>query len=117
MTRQTILNPKESEMATTQAPQAETARGVALHAARIQLASITAASKFFTGWVQSADRYLQAVSDELLDRVRGETESTELVARLATASTEFLGEVTALPNAAVRHFNREVKRATNPRKS
>jgi hypothetical protein len=102
-------------MARTQATQAETARDVMLHVARIQLASITAASKFFAGWAQSADRYVQAVSDELRDRVRGETKSTELVARLATVSSEHLHEITALPNVAVRHFNRELSVAA-PRK-
>jgi hypothetical protein len=117
MTRQTIFKPKEAEMATTQATQAETARDVVLQVARIQLASITAASKFFAGWAQSADRYVQAISDELRGRVRGETESTELVARLATVSTEHLGEITALPNVAVRHFNRELTKAAKPRKS
>jgi hypothetical protein len=102
-------------MARTQVTQAETARDVALHVARIQLASITAASKFFAGWAQSADRYVQAVSDELRDRVRGETKSTELVTRLATVSSEHLHEITALPNVAVRHFNRELSVAA-PRK-
>ena len=51
-------------MATKQATQAETARDVVMHIARIQLASITAASKFFAGWAQSADRYVQPVNGE-----------------------------------------------------
>jgi hypothetical protein len=101
-------------MAKTQATQAETARDVVLHIARIQLASLTAASKFFAGWAQSADRYVQAVSAELRARMHGETESTELAARLAAVSTEHLHELTALPNVAVRQFNREL--ATNQEK-
>jgi hypothetical protein len=43
--------------------------------------------------------------------------STALVARLSAVSTEHLGEITALPNVAVRHFNRELTKATKPRKS
>jgi hypothetical protein len=120
MTRQTILDPKEAKMATkqaTQPTQAETARDVLQHIARIQLASITAASKFFAGWAQSADRYVQAVSGELRARIQGETESTELASHLAAVSTEHLHELTGLPNVAVRHFNRELAVANHEKKS
>jgi len=108
VTRQSIFDPKEANVARKQATQAGTGRDVLLQLARIQLASITAASKFFAGWATSADRYVQAVSAELRARIQGETESTELGAHLATASTEHLDELTALPNVAVRHFNREL---------
>jgi len=104
-------------MATTQATQSETARDVMVHIARIQLASLTAASKFFAGWAQSADRLVQAVSGELRARIHGETASTELAEHLAAISTEHLHELTALPNAAVRQFNRELAAAGNERKS
>jgi hypothetical protein len=104
-------------MATKQATQAETARDVAMHIARIQLASITAASKFFAGWAVSADRYVQAVSGELRARLQGESESTELASHLAAASTEHLHELTALPNVAVRHFNRELAAANHEKSS
>ena len=44
-----------------------------------------------------------------LGRLRLSLESgTELGAHLATASTEHLDELTALPNVAVRHFKREL---------
>jgi hypothetical protein len=96
-------------MATTRkAAQTERPRDLMLQVARIQLASITAASRFLAGWAQSADRYVQAISDELRARVQGEKASTELAAGLATVSTEHLHELTALPNIAVRHFNREL---------
>src|SRR5207245_9216846 len=91
-----------------QATHSDAVRELITHGARIQLASITAASKFFAGWATSADRYVQAVSAELRARIQGEMESTELGAHLATASTEHLDELTALPNVAVRHFNREL---------
>src|SRR2546422_781325 len=59
-------------MATKQATQAETARDVVMHIARIQLASITAASKFFAGW---------AVSDGVSPNLLCLNRSGECVAR------------------------------------
>ena len=100
-------------MATKQATQTNTARGVVIDIVRIQLASITAASRFFAGWAQSADRYVQAVSGELRARIQRETESTELAEHLAAISTEHLHELTALPNVAVRQFNRELASANH----
>jgi len=94
--------------------QADAVREVLVHAARIQLASITAASRFLAGWAQSADRYTQAISEELLDRVHGETASSELIGRLAVVSSGHLRELTALPNAAVSHFNNHL---TKPAKA
>jgi hypothetical protein len=98
-------------MATKQATQGETARDVVTHLAWIQLATITATSKFFAGWAQSADRYVQAISGEVRARIRGDTQSTELAKRLAALSTEHLHELTALPNVAVRRFNKELAAA------
>jgi hypothetical protein len=60
-------------------------------------------------------RPVQAVSEELLGRVRGETASSELLARLAAASSQHLREVTALPNDAVNHFNNELTKKPKPR--
>ena len=89
-----------------------------LHATRVQLATVTSISKFVVGWAQSADRYAQAVSDELLSRADGQTESHELVGRLATVSSAHLREVTALPTEVVSHFNSELARReeAEPRK-
>jgi len=81
-----------------------------LHATRVQLATVTSLSRFVVGWAESADRYAQAVSNELLSRAHGETESHELVGRLATVSSTHLREVTALPTEVVSHFNNELAR-------
>jgi hypothetical protein len=94
----------------------EEVRELIAHGARIQLASLTAASKFLAGWAQAADRYAQAISDEVLGRVQGGTTSSELVARLAAVSSEHLREVTALPNDAVKHFNNKLTTKPEPRK-
>ena len=95
--------------------RSDAVRELALHATQVQLATVTAISKLFSGWAQSADRYAQAVSDELLSRAHGETAPRELVGRLATVSNRHLREVTALPTEAVTHFNRELTKATKPR--
>ena len=95
---------------------ADGVREVFIHAARIQLASITAAGRFFAGWAQAADRYAQTVSDELLGRVQGETDSSQLLGRLAAATGTHLREVTALPSGAVRHFDSELARTAKPRR-
>lgn len=98
--------------------RSEALRELFLHAARVQLATVTSVSKFLVGWALSADRYAQAVSDELLSRAEGQTESHELVGRLATVSSAHLREVTALPTEVVSHFNRELARReeAEPRK-
>jgi hypothetical protein len=80
------------------------------HGARIQIAACTAAAKTLTEWAQTADRLAQAVGDELLRRVNGETDSAELVARITTASSTHLRELTALPRAAADHFDTRLAR-------
>jgi hypothetical protein len=99
-----VKSPRRSE--TEQDGCSETVRELVVHVARVQLASITAATRFITGWVQSADRYAQAISDELLDRMHGETPPGQLIGRLATASGAHLREITALPAVAVSHFRK-----------
>jgi hypothetical protein len=96
--------------------QTEAVRELIAHGARIQLASLTAASRFLAGWAQATDRYAQAISDELLGRVQGGTTSGELVGRLAAVSSQHLREVTALPGDAVDHFNNELTTKPKPRK-
>jgi hypothetical protein len=73
--------------------------------APIQIAAGTAAAKTLTDWVQTTDRFAQAVGDELLRRVNGESDSAELVARITTASSTHLRELAALPYSAADHFD------------
>jgi hypothetical protein len=87
-------------------------RSVALHAARIEIAAVTAMGKLLAGWAHAADRYAQEVGDELLRRAAGETASSEMVVRLAAATSSHLHDVTALPSVAVTHFSGELARAT-----
>jgi len=119
-TASTRTNDKNSVKPTSgtaaQATNSDAVRELITHGARIQLASITAASKFFAGWAQSADRYAQAVSNDLLGRLHGESPSRELVGRLATLSNQHLREITTLPSAAVSHFNKELAKTPTPDK-
>jgi hypothetical protein len=94
----------------------EAVRELFVHATRVQLATLTSVSKLVVGWAQSADRYAQAVSDELLGRARGETPPHELIARLAVVSSRHLRELTGLPTDAVNHFNSEVANGTPQRR-
>jgi hypothetical protein len=123
------IYPKESDMATTalkrtsdkaSAPtggsspanggDSDAVRELFVHATRVQLAMLTSLSKFVVGWAQSADRYAQAISDELLGRAPGETAPRELLDRLAVVSNRHLRELTVLPTDAVSHFNSELAR-------
>jgi hypothetical protein len=80
------------------------------HGARIQIAACTATARTLTEWADTADRFAQAVADELLLRVNGETDSAELVARITTASSRHLRELTALPRTAADHFDTRLAR-------
>jgi hypothetical protein len=100
--------------ASSNGSHSDAVRELLVHATRIQLATLTSLSKFLVGWAQAADRYAQAVSDELLSRAHGETASHELLGRLATVSSRHLREVTALPADVVSHFNSELTKQTKP---
>ena len=109
-------SPQTSESsASSNRSHSNAVRELLVHATRIQLATLTSLSKFFVGWAEAADRYAQAVSDELLSRAHGETASHELLGRLASVSSRHLREVTALPTDVVSHFNSELTKQTKPR--
>jgi hypothetical protein len=78
---------------------------VAFHAARVQIAAVSAAGTVIAGWAQAGDRFVQAVGDELLRRVDGETDSRELIVGVAAATRVHLRELTTLPRAAADHFD------------
>jgi hypothetical protein len=119
----TTTSKRTSDKASTQTRGSSTSNGrpsdpvreLLVHAARVQLATLTSVSKFFVGLTQAADHYAQAVSDELLSRAYGETAPHELLGRLATVSSRHLREVTTLPTDVVKHFNSELMKQTKPR--
>jgi hypothetical protein len=118
----TTASKRTSDKASTQTRRSSTSNGrhsdavreLLVHATRVQLATLTSVSKFFVGLTQAADRYAQAVSEELLSRAHGETAPHELLGRLATVSSRHLGEVTALPTDVVNHFNSQLAGETKP---
>ena len=87
-------------------------KALARSAALVQIASCSAAAMTFTGWAAAAGRLAQTLGDELLYRVDGETNSNELIARIADATSGHLRELTALPRAAAEHFDTRVARAS-----
>jgi hypothetical protein len=94
----------------------EAVRELFVYSTRVQLATLTSLSKLVVGWAQAADRYAQAISDELLGRARGETAPHELIGRLAVVSSRHLREVSGLPTDAVNHFNNELANGTRQRR-
>ena len=97
-------------------PRSETPRealaAVARSGARIQIAAFTAAGTAFAGWARAADRFAQAIGDELLRRADGETDSGELIVRIASATNVHLRDLAALPSAAADHFDTRLSRAS-----
>jgi hypothetical protein len=107
--------PQTRGRSTSNGRHSDAVRELLVHATRVQLATLTSVSKLFVGLTQAADHYAQAVSDELLSRVHGETAPHELLGRLAMVSSRHLREVTDLPTDVVNHFNSELTRQTKPR--
>jgi hypothetical protein len=78
--------------------------------ARMQIAGCAAAATSFAGWAQAADRLAQAVGDELLRRVDGESDSAELLAQISRAASSHLRDLSALPRTATDHFDARLAR-------
>jgi hypothetical protein len=83
---------------------------VARHGVRIQIAALGATAKAIAGWAHAANRLAQAVGDELLRRIDGETDSRELIVGVASATNVHLRELTALPSTAANHFETRLAR-------
>jgi hypothetical protein len=100
----------------TQPAPGETLRdalaAVARDGVRIQIAALSAAGKAVAVWTQAADRFNQAVGDELLRRVDGETNSRELIVRVVSATNVHLRELTGLPSAVADDFDARLARAS-----
>jgi hypothetical protein len=96
--------------ATTAARQSEEIRDIMVEVARTQLAAVTAALKFWGGWVESADRYTQKISAELTRVSEGMDDSQKFIGRLTDFSREYLREMTSLPTVAVNHFTTEIEK-------
>jgi|ERR1700730_11545918 hypothetical protein len=98
----------------TSARTSEELRDIMVEVARTQLAAVTAALKFWGGWVESANRYTQKVSTELARVSEGTEDSQKFVGRLTDSSREYLREMISLPNVAVDHFASEIEKISKP---
>jgi hypothetical protein len=101
-------NPSARSVAQT---PADAVVAVVRQTVRIQIAALGAAGNALAGWASAAERFGQAVADELLRRVDGEGDSRESIVRVAAATNAHLHELTALPSAAADHFDMRIARA------
>jgi hypothetical protein len=92
----------------------EEVREIMVEVARTQLAAVTAALKFWGGWVESANRYTDKLSAELTRVSQGQEDSQKFVGRILDSSREYLRELMALPNTAVEHFTSEIEKISKP---
>jgi hypothetical protein len=106
-------NVKTPAAAPASATPRDALAALAHQTARVQIAAVTATGRVIAGWAQASDRLAQTVGDELLRRVDGETDSGELVVRVAKATNVHLRDLAALPRAAADHFDSRVVRASN----
>jgi hypothetical protein len=100
--------------AATSSKKSEELRSLMIEVARTQVAAVTAAVKFWDGWVKSADQYTQAISAELAKVDEGSEGSKEFVGRLTDLSRQYLRDLSDLPNLAVKQFTSEVEKIGKP---
>jgi hypothetical protein len=88
----------------------EEVREIMVEVARTQLAAVTAALKFWGGWVESANRYTEKIGAQLTRVSQGTEDSEKFIGSLLDSSREYLREMIALPNLAVDHFTGEMEK-------
>jgi len=89
---------------------------VLVEVARTELAAITAVTKFWAGWVEAADKFAQALSDELARVDDDKQADGDTVGRMTDLTREYLRDLTALPDVAVKHFNGELQKIGAPKR-
>ena len=107
--RSTLTSRSAADASAAETPR-DALAAVARYGVRIQIAAVGATGKAIAGWARATDRLAQAVGDELLRRVDGQTESRELIVGVVTATNAHLRELTTLPGAAVNHFETRLAR-------
>ena len=103
--------PTAAQPGSGQTPR-EALAAVARQGARVQIAALSAAEQGFAAWAQAAGRLAQAVGDEVLRRVDGETDSRQLIVGVAAAAPVHLHDLAALPSAAANHFDARLARVS-----
>jgi hypothetical protein len=93
---------RSAALAATAETPSQALNALARRAARIQIASCSAAAMRFTGWAAAAGHLARTL----------ETDSNELIARIADATTGHLRELIAFPRAAADHLDTRVARVS-----
>lgn len=88
-----------------------------IETARVQLAAVSAAVKFWASWAESAEKYTQALSGELARLSEKEIKTSEIIARTADLTREYVRNLTELPNAALHRFSSEIEKMGSPKGS
>jgi hypothetical protein len=99
---------------TTTTTQTEELQNIMVEVARTQLAAVTAALKFWGGWVESADKYAQSLNAQLEKVSTGGLVSQKFAGDFTDLTREYLREIITLPNLAVEHFATEVDKISKP---
>jgi hypothetical protein len=81
-----------------------------IETARTQLAAVTAGISFWSGWVDAAEKYTGAISEELAKLDADPSSTTDLTGRLSDLMRTYLRELTGLPAATVDTFNTELEK-------
>lgn len=89
--------------------QRDQIRAVMIEAARTEVAAVTAGISFWSGWVDAAEKYTAAISAELAKLEADPNGTADLTGRLTDLSRTYLRELTELPSATVKRFNKELE--------
>ena len=85
-------------------------RDVVVDLARTQLAAMTAMVGFWRGWVESADTFTQALSEQLNKISEGGQDSKAVLGEFGDSTRQFLRSVTDLPLVAAQRFSSEIEK-------
>jgi hypothetical protein len=104
---------------TTSSNTSEEIQKLLIETARVQLAAVSAAVKFWASWAESADKYTQALNDELAKMSDKEIKPSEIVTRTADLTREYVRNLLELPTVAMARFSSEIEKmgsSKGPRK-
>jgi hypothetical protein len=90
-------------------------RDLTVEAARVQLAAMSSVVKFWSGWAQSAEKYTQALSEELAKIDEEGTKPDTALSRLGDLTREYLRDLGKLPSAAADQFSSEIDKLSKPK--
>jgi ABC-type transporter Mla subunit MlaD len=106
------IDRRRSIMATTTSSSktSDDLQDVVVDLARTQLAAMTAMVGFWRGWVESADTFTQALSEQLNKISEGGQDSKAVLGEFGDSTRQFLRNLTDLPNVATQRFTSEIEK-------